>query len=270
MKIDVVVPFHRKDMSTVSWCFQGIKMNIDHARILAVCSKDCQKQVEEYGVVFIDEDTVVPTLTAASVPDKRWGWYFQQILKLGMADWVETEYYLVVDSDTVFLRSTPFFSKDEKPLYATGTEYHQPYFDVFEQLLGFKAQWNYSFTVHHMMYNKQLVLEMRSRFPEKPWYTNIVKLVKPQAPWFSISQFNEQDTYGHYIKQMHPEEVNLRKLKWINVAYQPTPELFQRLSKYFDFCSFHAFLREDRSLWQCIRNRFKLELRIAKAKCGLI
>ena len=269
MKIDAVVPFHSKDSDTINWCIQGIQNHLDVARTLVVCNQECRLLVESTGAIFFDENKVVEGLTAQSFPHKRWGWYFQQILKLGMADWVETDHYLVVDADTVFLRDVPLFNHQGNPLYATGTEYHKPYFDVFERLLGFRANREYSFTVHHMVYNKHIVREMRERFPEKPWHLSIVRYVEPQAPWFSEAQFNEQDTYGHYLKTLHPDEVNLRPLRWANFSLRPSRVLFQHLAKYYDYCSLHAYLREDVSFALRAWYRIRFELMMVKARLGM-
>ena len=243
--IDAVVMYHPKDKPLLNWCVLGIRNHLDVARILVVCSHECRPDVERAGAIFIDEDAVVEGLTAESFSGRRWKWYFQQILKLGMADKVNTDYYLVVDSDTVFLRDAAFFNADGKPLYAISSEYYKGYFDVFEQLLGFKASREYSFTVHHMVFNRRIVKEMQDAFmDQKPWYMNIVRYVEPQTPWFSNAQFNEQETYGHYIKALYPDEVNIRLLHWRNIGAVPTERLIKRLSYDFDFCSFHAHLRK--------------------------
>ena len=270
MKIDAVVPFHPKDHDTIGWCIQGIRKHLDVGRVLVVGSRECRSLVENLGAVFVDEDSVVEGLTAQSVQNKRWGWYFQQILKLGMADWVETAYYIVVDADTVFLRDVSLLNEAGKPLYAVGTEYHKPYFDVFERLLGFSASREYSFTVHHMVYSRDIVREMRERFPDKPWYSSIVRYVEPQAPWFSESQFSEYDTYGHYVKAMHPEEANIRPLMWANVALEPSPGLFRRLARYYDYCSLHACSRAGVSFPRRARRRLGFELRLLRACLGMV
>lgn len=268
MKIDTVIPFHQKDSKTITWCVQGIKNHLDVGRILVVCSKECRPLVESAGAIFFDENKVIEGLTVRSFPHKRWSWYFQQILKLGMADWVETDYYLVVDADTVFLKKVNLFNGAGTPSYTTGNEYHKPYFDVFERLLGFHANREYSFTAHHMMYNKNIVREMREKFPDKPWYINIVKYVEPQSPWFSNAQFNEQDTYGHYMKARHPGEFNIRPLKWTNVSLEPSQVLFSRLSKYYDYCSLHAYMRKNRFFLRRLWLRTKFELKMIKKEIG--
>ena len=96
-----------------------------------------------------------------------------------------------------------------------------------------------------MVYNRHIVKEMRDRFqPEAPWYKNIIRYVEPQPPWNSISQFNEQEVYGHYIKAVHPEEVNIRPLRWRNVNVLPNEQMFRQLARTFDFASFHAWDRK--------------------------
>lgn len=244
MIIDAVIPYHPKDKELLHWCVSGIRDHLDVARILVVGSQECRPDVKRVGATFIDEDSVVEGVTASTCPGERWGWYFQQILKLGITDQVNTDYYLAVDADTVFLREAAFFNASGRPFYATAIEDHKPYFDVFEQLLGFRANKEYSFTVHHMVYNRRIVEEMREQFrDQKPWYMNIIRYVEPQAPWFSISQFSEQETYGHYIKALYPDEVNIRPLPWNIYAVVPTAQMLKELARGFYFCSFHSWLR---------------------------
>lgn len=245
MIVDAVVPYHSKDKALLPWSIAGIRNYLDVSRILVVCNRDCKSDVERVGATFVDEDSVVPGLTVKSFSDPRWNWYFQQILKLGMADRVGTDYYLVMDSDTVFFKEVSFFNARGRPLYATATENHKPYFDIFVQVFGFHADHEYSFTVHHMMYNQHIVREMRNAFQyARPWFMNIVRYVQPQAPWFSPTQFNEQEFYGHYIKALHPAEVNIRSLQWANIIAVPNEQLIRRLTKQYDFCSFHRWERE--------------------------
>lgn len=244
MIVDAVVPYHHKDRDLLPWSIAGIRNCLDISRILVVCNRDCKSDVERVGATFVDEESVVEGLTIWSFLLPRWYWYFQQILKLGMADKVDTDYYLVVDSDIVFLREVSFFNDKGRPLYAPATEYHKPYFDVFEQVLGFPANREYSFTAHHMVYNRHIVKEMRGKFRyARPWYMNIVRYTRPQHPWFSDSQFNEQETYGHYIKALYPDEVNIRQLLWAIRDVIPNEQLVRRLARQYDFCTFHAWER---------------------------
>jgi hypothetical protein len=267
-KIDAVVPFHPRDEGTLNWCVQGIRNHLDVARILVVCNREYRPQVEGANAVFFDEDTVVEGLTARSFPHMRWGWYFQQILKLGMADRVETEYYLVIDADTVFLNPVSFFSAAGKPLYATASECHRPYFHTFEQLLGFKADREYSFVAHHMVFNRHIVREMRQRFRRcSPWFENIVQCMDSSS---NCGCFSEYETYGHYVKAVHLGEIQIRPLKWINVPLSPSHGLFQYLSRCYDYCSLHAYMRGGGSLARRAWRRTRFELKMMKAQLEVI
>jgi len=73
---------------------------------------------------------------------------------------------------------------------------------------------------------------------------NVIRYVPPRDPWFSISQFNEQEFYGHYIKALHPDELNIRELQWVNIVAVPNEQMVRRLAKQYDFCSFHLWERE--------------------------
>lgn len=245
MRPDVVIPYHSKDRPILPWSVKGIRTHLDVGNIFIIAHPSCKQEIEESGATFMDEGAIVPGLSIQSHTHPRWGWYFQQILKLGMADHVQTEYYLVVDSDTVFLRPVPFF-KNGKPLYATGTEYHRPYFDVFRRMLGFKAKREYSFVTHHMLMKSALVKEVRSCFREvQPWHLNIMKYVVPQPPWNQISQFSEYETYGHYLKKYYRDEVNIRPLEWRNSALVPDQEVLDELAREYDYVSFQEFLRRE-------------------------
>ena len=81
MKIDVVIPFHSKDKDTFRWCVQGIRNLSDTGRILGVCDQSARSTVQDAGAVFFDENACIQGVTPQSYPHKRWGWYFQQLLK---------------------------------------------------------------------------------------------------------------------------------------------------------------------------------------------
>lgn len=260
MKYDVIVPFHIKDNNTFKWCIDGIKQLPNVNRILVVCNREYWSGLMAEGVYLFDENKVVEGLHSKSFNNPRWGWYFQQILKIGMADWVETQYFLVVDADTVFLRPVEFFFNLGKPLYATGTEYHKPYFDTIGKILGFHPNREYSFITHHMMFNKALVIKMRESFEKSRfWHDSVSSLVSSND---SLSLFSEYETYGHFIKEFFPDELTIRPLKWTNFAIEPTDKDIKRLSKIYDYCSFHLYSRESKSSIRKFTRRLKFELKL--------
>jgi hypothetical protein len=261
MKIRAYVPVHAKDMRVLPAVVEGLRCNCDVSGVVVIAKNDLRPQFERLSVSFMDEDRVVDGVRHDSVAHPRWGWYFQQIIKLGVA-WHETDdYYLLVDADTVFLNLVPFFTAGGRPLYTEAWEYHQPYLDVFERLLGFKPNREYSFVAHHMVYRGRYVKEMCESFrPHSLWWRNIVDYVEPQPPWNCLSQFAETETYGHYIKARHPEEVNVRRLRWRNVVGYPSRRQIRKLRVDNDFCSFQHYLRESHRLsrpWRVFLSRLK-------------
>jgi hypothetical protein len=260
VKVDVVIPVHEKDLATLPWCLNGIRANIPVARILVIGNVKLKSSVEILGVEFVDEDSVVPGITFNSFSGSRGGWYFQQLLKLGIADHIKSDYYLAVDADAVFLRKIRLFDDNHKPLYAIGSEFYRPYFDTFEQLLGFKAHREFSFIVHHMLFKTQRVIEMRELFAhDGEWPSAIINCMKRQLP------FSEYETYGHYIKEKYPDEFSLRPLFWSDIWILPTPYLLRRLATHYDVCAFHAHYRENPlNAWKRLMIRVKIERRLIK------
>ncbi|MBI3583567.1 MAG: hypothetical protein HY096_06400 [Nitrospinae bacterium] len=239
-EIEVVITFHPKDWATLPWCIWGIRRNIQAGSIYIISRKTEKQRLEALGLIFIDEDAVVHGLTVSSFGGGHWGGhYFQQVIKLGMADFVKGEYYLVVDADTVFLRKVAFF-RDGKPIYATSPEYTPEYFESFYNLLGFHPHREFSFITHHMVFSRAIVKEMITSFKSdnNEWWYPIIQIAA-----HSPNAFSEFETYGHYIKARHKNEFAIRNLTWRNVPIHPSKLNLFLLSLYYDYCSFHAYMR---------------------------
>lgn len=266
MKTDIVIPLHSKDLPVIPWCIEGIKNFIPHNTLYVISDLKNKKAVEVMGGTFLDENTIVPGLTRTTYRGKRWGWYFQQFIKYGMCEHVQTDYYLVIDSDTVFLRNVTFFNEHNKPLYNPTTEHTPDYFDKFFQLFGVQADYEYSFIAHHMVFSKQIMREMLEELStEMRWYENIMQGIDPSNETQSQSLFADYETYGHYLKLRHPEEVNLRKLTLGNASLKPCKNLLIYFSQQYDYCCFHHYgihgKLPDLSSWLYkIKMEFKLFL----------
>lgn len=196
---------------------------------------------EEVGpnVKCYQEDEVIPGLTADTVeqlllaknpskkgPVQRKGWYFQQLIKLGLAQSTLSlpEYYVVWDVDMMPMRPFKLFVRD--PAGATlsviniGGLVYNGYQVAYKRLLGRPITFapdNSSLVVHHMAVNRQLMLEMLAEFEAK------IALHKPlaKAPdwvWAVINAvddststgFSEYWTYHSWLLQAHPETVAVK------------------------------------------------------------
>lgn len=244
MSFPAVVFLAAKDLQTWPWCRDGLLNNVRPANIIVVCHRDLGPIVTGPQVSFIDEDTIIPGVNAQMFAAPRAGWYFQQVLKLGLATKLCSKYYLVVDSDVVFVRPVSFFSQG-KPLYAVGSEYHAPYFAAYRELIGTDANREYSFIVHHMVFSSEIVLELLSSFrTTEPWWKAIAEYATPRPPFYSLSQFSEYETYGHFLKERHPDDFSIRVLHWLNEPGCPTERRLHLIARRFDFAAFHEYMRK--------------------------
>jgi len=159
--IPAVVLLHSKDLPSWPWCRDGLLKYVRPSRIIVVCHRELGPIITGPNVSYIDEDTIIPGVTANTIKDPRGGWYFQQLLKFGLAEKLQCKYYLVVDSDVVFVRPVSFFSEG-KPLYAPAREHHTPYFTAYRELMGRDANREYSFVAHHMVFRSDTVIELLS------------------------------------------------------------------------------------------------------------
>ncbi len=247
--MNAYITLHKKDAAVLPYCIQGLQACPEISHIAVLAGQDLAASCLGLGVRFLDEDDIVPGVRHDLFASPRWGWYFQQILKLGIA-WIEEEvHYLVVDADTVFLHPVRFLSPDGIPLYTPAWEYHAPYFMSFARLLGFTPQRKASFIAHHMVFQCDLVREMCAAFrPHPVWWQNVVDCLEPSPPDYSKSQFSEYETYGHYVQTIHPGVLSQRTLRWRNVGEMPSRRRLERLARDYDFISFQEYLRVEQQL----------------------
>ena len=88
------------------------------------------------------------------------GWYFQQFLTLAFALTSYCKgYYLTWDSDTLPISELHFF-QDGQPLFTMKKEYHRPYFNTLQRLIGLDKTSSKSFIAEHMIFKPEFVCEI--------------------------------------------------------------------------------------------------------------
>ena len=155
----------------------------------------------------------------------RNGWYLQQLLKLyaGFVVPAITDFYLVVDADTFFLRPTRFFRKDGKALYNYSRERHPPYMRHMRDLLpGLKKVFpRKSGITHHMIFKRDIVRDLtrsvENAHEGKRFYEVFLGLVRLRRH----SGASEYEIYFNYVFTFHREQVALRPLSWDNNTVRP-------------------------------------------------
>jgi hypothetical protein len=249
--LPAVVVLAEKDLPTWPWCAQGILGSLRVSRLVVIAPTALAGRISSPSVEFVSEDDVVPKLRGGSFPEHRWGWYYQQILKLGIAAHVAERHYVVVDSDLVFLRPVDLFDGNGFPLYSFTEGLHEPYFRTFADLMGFNAAPEYSFISHHMVFNTDLVREMTHRLAtSREWWWRIADLRGPDPVTGSEARFSEYETYGHYLRACHPNSFRLRRLRIGTEARPPSVRLLRGLARAFDAVGFHTHSRTMPQKWR--------------------
>jgi hypothetical protein len=119
------------------------------------------------------------------------------MIKFNAALHVPTHDYLVLDSDTVFLRPQTFF-RNGKSVLRYSDQYELLYNRSLELIFGHPRRFPVSFVTHHMLFNAALVKELLQLLEQRfgrPWWDAILQEVDRGHP---IS-FSEYELYGHFV-----------------------------------------------------------------------
>jgi hypothetical protein len=243
---DALIPYHEKDAEILPYCIDSLQKNIKGIRNIYIISND-DPEVDE--AIWIPESSFPFTIEDAGTIIKstngREGWYYQQLLKLYAPTVIKDllNYFLIVDSDVVFLRPVDFF-KGETPLFDYGGMYVPSYFEHMQRVLPdeFKDVGKESGTTDCMMYRKDILSDMFNRIERKhecPAWQALLKQVAPDR--YNLSGMSEQDLYFHYALLQYPGLYELRLLEKERGVY-----LNELKRTDVDFISFHAWFRD----WQ--------------------
>ena len=265
----VVVPCRVRDLPMFRKVLPKLRELVPVNRFEIICP---QNEIPKFRSIlggervnFIPEDSLIPGVTkeilsALDLPEfpRAAGWYFQQFLKMHYSYISpEEEYYLIWDSDTIPLRKLEFFSATGRMLLTKAEEFHKPYFETYANLLGEDAQRNFSMISQHMIVRKSRMREMIERFgdPDVPWPMSVMQKLTPLGG----NRFSEYETYGHYMKAYHPDEVEFIMRPWLRILDQggsslPSERRLKELSLSYDFVAFERAGPLWRKLLRIIRN----------------
>lgn len=234
---NVIIPIASKDVGFVSTVVQYVRRNIEGVgKIYAITnasniSKLCHS-VADSQFEILDENRLVKGLTFPNVRKllakagenrpSQTGWYFQQFLKFAFAQSeYASDYYLSWDADTLPVNTIKFFSNEGKPMFTRKIEYHAPYFETMNRLIGIGRQVDYSFIAEHMLFNSAVVRELISAISKSAvhgdtWFEKIIN-----ACVFADDRANlysEFETYGNYCAKYHPDMYVTRTLNTFRAA----------------------------------------------------
>lgn len=253
--VDVVAACLKRDLPLLSLAYQNLQRFVAMKRLHVITARRDFPHFENVlgrEVVLLDENGMIPGVTLPAlkvIPLARLsqghGWYFQQLLKFQFAFLKpEDDHYLIWDADTVPLRPLELFDSRGRMLLTKAQEFHQPYFETYEKLLGRPAQREFSFIAQHMLIRKSILRELlgeigRHCSGDESWAWKIMRNLAGEGS----NRFSEYETYGHYLKEKHPETAVFRELPWLRhgageCGRHPTPAALAKLGERYYYASF--------------------------------
>lgn len=245
-EVDVLIPVVEKDLCVLGRTINGIRRYLNHPLntiiLVAPLFKGITKFCAEYKVNLIDERALgIPRPDYIVGGKDRSGWLFQQFIKLSGDRICNTEYYFVIDADTVLVRPQAF-EIDGKTVLLHSEEHHCPYFNVFHDLFG-DHQTELSFVAHQMLFKKEYLKEMKhdlEKNSSKDWILTCLSAVRYEEK----SGFSDYELYGQWLYKHHPDKVH--REYWYNMSFKRTglecfPAIDQKCKPYFKSISFHSY-----------------------------
>lgn len=257
--IDVVIPAISKDLPTLELCIKGIKRYGKNIRRIIVVSPtkltDNAEWFDESNYPFTrnevayhllkgDEAAAESYLTS---PQSRFGWYYQQLLKLYAPFTIPdiSPNVLILDSDTIFLKPVTFMSANGAGLYNFNKiTVHKPYLIHAQHLIpGFKTQFlRRSGICHHMLFQKPVLEDLFAtveRAHGKEFWQAFCECVASEE--LGKSGASEYEIYYNFVFS-RTNLVRNRSLHYIETGFLDKLPMYKRQG--YDYLSSHDYLRK--------------------------
>lgn len=214
--IDVCIFAVPQNYAMLPVVVERIRANVKHpiGKIVIVGpdSPEIHALTQELGCTFRDVYSLIPVRESdiAYVVDgvDRSGWLLQQLSKLSVDQICTADHVLVIDGDTVLLRPHVFV-KGDRTLLLYCDEYHQPYFDTYERLLGQKTLSCVSFTSHYLLLQPSKVQAMKAAMEQHTglaWHEAIIQHTdRRTSEGFSVGDTYANFVFANYFKSVRAE-----------------------------------------------------------------
>ncbi|MEQ2025039.1 DUF6492 family protein [Xenorhabdus szentirmaii] len=208
--IDVVTVCAGKDLENITTCIVALKKNLDINNIYVI-TNDISRVPDLDSVIAINENDIISyeqieRLKKIDFPysNHRFGWYFQQFLKMEFARSIYCQGdYLIWDADTILLKKINFH-ENESVLFTKGEEQlNNHYVSTYQKLLGVKKTFSFSLISQHLFVNRAIMLRMLDEI-ENRHKDNFCEAILSNIDGDSPSLFSEYETYVNYYAQINP------------------------------------------------------------------
>lgn len=189
MKYDLVITAAHKDINKVPYCLEATRrhFSIQPQNTFVVCPY----KVRLHNVIHIGDEHATP-FNKEQINFYRKGWIFQQLIKL-FPIFVQSENYMIVDSDVIFNREIEigykFWLSDRQ-------QHHVPYFN-FMKHFNIEKVVDYTFINDFMIFNRKICQEMTGQPID---FFNKMNILLSEDCFPA-----EFEMYGNYVTAKYPD-----------------------------------------------------------------
>jgi hypothetical protein len=226
-QLNFIVPSAMVNEFTAAYASRKFCKIIDEAEILS----HSLKEIETWNVFAFPE---------------RAGWYFQQFLKIAVAEHSIAEpKYLIWDADTVPYRHLRFFDDQGRLLFTEGPEFHEPYFETNDALIGVDRRRDgvrFSAISQHMPVCRDLMIGLLrriSRVNDSDWLSAVKAAISDGRE--SRSLFSEYELFADWVRREYPDRYCLRRLSWSRNGNLFTPIQLMAAKRTMFFIAFETW-----------------------------
>ena len=234
--IDVIIPAHEKESSTLDLCIQSARDNIKGVKEVYVISKT---KLTDNAVWFPEDELPFSIDDVADKIGSHWrtGWYYGDLLEGCASMYVggDSPYTLILDADTIFLRPIDLFENDKVLLNTSPSDGTNVYNEYIRRLIPglTKQHKGGSGVVHWILQENSIVREMMALVRDihkKDFWEAALDVVcqkydclsdgeRWQSPEHGPGKMASFELYFSYVLKNHPDRVTVQNQNSI-LAYK--------------------------------------------------
>lgn len=199
--IDVVFLCIEKDLATIRYAIDAVKGLVMHPinkiYLIGPESEKLRAVAQEKGCEFVEETKVMPSLSGGNPRHIK-----KQLIELNADTITTTDYFLVIDADTVLLQ-TQIFLREGKSVLNAFSEYVLGCKAMVEKALKLEKYYNLDFNSHHMLFDKSKLKVMKDRLEKLhglPWYDVL------NTSEIASEAFSGYEMYANFVLAFFPNE----------------------------------------------------------------
>lgn len=257
--IELVIVSTSKDFDilpeSIHYAFRAISpYKVTGARVI-VPSRDvpaCKRLIMDvkYQIEVINENDLISQKHFKKLTEVFGGrntWVLQQLLKVQAVLTSKSDAVLILDSDTVLLRSRPWFSTTGHQILMPSMEYNESYYQFLNKLHISELIPKYSFISHHMLMQPIIFSNILNSLNLVEIDSFIAYICRNANTNVQSPICIEYELYGQYLYKKRPTEYFLERWSNISISRKHSSVILKSkfakfiLKTFYNSVSFHSW-----------------------------